>query len=1278
MLNDALNIISTNEDAMPAKFSEEEAFKNIFQLLRLKHGVDFTYYKQTTIRRRILRRMVILKQEKIVEYLQYIEKNNVEVDTLFHDLLIPVTSFFRDPEIFESLCKTVLPELVENIPVTTGTSANPLRIWIVGCSTGQEVYSIAICLHEYLSDKVSQIKIQIFATDISEKSIGKARSGLYDKGEMDGLTDGQVQQFFTKINGTYQVKKAIRDMCVFACHNFLKDPPFAKIDLISCRNVLIYMEPFLQKKAFTTFHYSLKPKGYLWLGKSKSVGSASDYFVPLGPKEKIYSRKAFPGKFINTASTHSEGILRDTDYGLRSNKKRKDDFQKDADDILLLKYTPPGVIVNDQYDIVQFRGSTGDFLEPAPGKASLNVLKMAREGLSFEIRNALQKAKKTKASVSKENIPLNNGKKIVSLEVIPLLNSADLHFLILFKDAAFAPGITGAGKDLKNLAGLTQHENIRIKKLEKDLVNLREDMRSITEDQEAANEELQSANEELLSGSEELQSLNEELETGKEESQSTNEELVTVNQELFDRNEQYNEARIYAEAIVSTIHEPLIVIDRGFRIKSANQSFYKNFSISEQDTIGKTLFELQNNGWDIPGLRRQLLKIQSENEKLISWEDTYTFPLVGKRTICFNAQPVQKENGEGLILLAMEDITHRAHIQLERNELLHRFQNLVEKAPVAICLLRGKDYVIEVINEGMFEMWDRTLEEVLNKPAFDVLTELRDQGFKELLDNVYNTGERLIMQEIPINLKRKGKLENVFVKFVYEPLREPDGTISGIMALAHEITEQVLSRKKIEESEYRYHNLVHTSASLILILKGEDLVISVANDSMLQSLGKGKDLIGKPLLTVLPEIIEQGLGDLLHNVFTTGESSYGYEVPVYIMRNGKMELSYYTYVYAAQRDLIGEIDGVSVIATEVTPQAEFNKKIKESEAHFRQVAELMPTKITNADAAGGVTYYNKNWLDFAGMDFEKLKDFGYHSIMHPGELEEFKKRFQIAFETGTDLEMEMRFMNKDGEYIWHLNRASPVKDESGQVKMWIGATTDIHNQKTKEDTKDEFISIASHELKTPLTIAKAYIDLLQINLQKTSKEDYNYAQKAAESIDRLNGLIGELLDVSKIQNGKLGLKITEFDFNEMISTAIEGIQYASPNHTIHRSGIIKPLVKRDKERLQQVVINLLSNAVKYSPNANVVDIHIAEKNGEVTVAIKDKGIGISKENVGKIFERYYREEGRATHFQGLGIGLYISYEIVQRHNGTLWVESKLHKGSTFYFKVPINYEAKKL
>ena len=642
------------------EMQEDDIFKQIMTLLRAKRGVDFTYYKQTTIRRRILRRKALNKIEKLKEYQHYLLENKGEQDALFQDILIPVTAFFRDSKTFTHLCENVFPKLFNEL-----STAEPIRIWVAGCSTGEEAYSLAICLHEYFGDTISNRKIQIFATDISEHVIAKARRGIYQKKDMAGISENRVKEFFTKIDGSYQVNKIIREMCVFASQNFLKDPPFAKIDLITCRNVLIYMEPYLQKKALTTFHYALKATGYLLLGKSETVGQSSEKFHVFSQQDKIYSRRVSADKFMQVATKKTETSLkRKNDHSKEIQISNKDNFQQAANEALLKKYESVGVILNDQLDIMQFRGSTGDYLEPAPGKASHNILRMAREGLSFELRNALHKAKSTYEVVRKEGIFIDKGKRKINIEIIPLRNTIELYFLVLFENTTVEalPKTKGAKTKLKKQEQEERRiELLRIEQLEKELSQVREDMRSITEDQEAANEELQSANEELLSGSEELQSLNEELETTKEEIQSSNEELTILNQELIERNEQLIYSRKYAEAIVTTIHEPLIVLTKDFRVKTANKSFYEKFNTNEQQTDGKLFFEIEGGKWDNPLLRDKLYRILPEQSFFENLEIPDILPSTGHPiTMLLNGRQLINENSnEQLILLAIQDITEQ-------------------------------------------------------------------------------------------------------------------------------------------------------------------------------------------------------------------------------------------------------------------------------------------------------------------------------------------------------------------------------------------------------------------------------------------------------------------------------------------------------------------------------------------------------------------------------------------------------------------------------------------
>lgn len=1258
----------------------EETFRQVLALLRMRVGVDFNFYKQTTVRRRIIRHMVMLQLENITAYLEYLKKNKTELDILFQDLLIPVTSFFRDPATFDILCDTVFPEIIKNQAAggPAGYSAKPLRLWIAGCSTGQEAYSIAMCLQEYLNDTINAGKVQIFATDISEKAIKKARAAIYTKKELEGISDKRLQQFFIKKDGHFQVKKTVRDMCIFAVHNFLKDPPFAKMDFISCRNVLIYLEPFLQKKALTLFHYALNDKGILLLGKSETSGNATDIFIPFGKKDKYFIKKTIPGRFINVTSERSETAIADKNYFMRIKEGKTEDYQKNADEILLQKYTPVGVVVNEQFDIVQFRGSTGEYLEPSPGKASLNVLKMAKDGLAFEIRNALHKAKTSSEPVIKDGIPINKGKNIVTIEVIPLLNTIERYFLILFCPSPPAPqrGDVGEGIPENEYPSIEGSENpslvggrARIVQLEKELAQAREDMKNITEDQEAANEELQSSNEELLSGSEELQSLNEELETSKEELQSTNEELITVNQELYDRNEELNQSRKFAEATLGVLHEPLLVLDKYFIIKSANDAFYKTFQLTEEEVLTKKLFDLQNNGWDIPGLRNDLERIQHEKEKMLELESTFTFPVIGERTICFNIQPIHRENGEELIILALEDITKRKNTEQVINESEAKFRNLIVQAPVLITILQGPSFIIQTINKTALEVWGKTYDQVINKPLFESSPELEEQ-FKSILNDVYTTGESFIADEISVQIKRIGKPDTAYFNSVYQPLRNLNNEIYGIIIIGTEVTESVNGKREIEASENRFSNILKQSLMAIGILKGPDLILNFANEPLIIAWGKGNDIVGKTLLEILPELDETEFPKLIRQVYTTGVPYYGYETKVMLNRNGEWEETYFNFVYHPYTETDDTITGVTILATEVTLQV-FAKKMQEEAAErFTILNNAMPQKMWMADEQGSVNYLNQQWLEYTNKSYDELKNLGWEKIIHPDDWNHNKQTWINSISTGEDFKLEHRFLCKDGNYYWHLSRGHAHKNESGKVLVWIGTHTDIDEQKKKELQKDEFISIASHEMKTPLTTAKAYLQLLELSLDKQNDTIYLYAKKASLAVTRLNELISELLDVSKIQHGKLDYNFSRFNFNEMIDTAVEDTQHASQKHTIKKTGQVTKEITGDKERLKQVVLNLLSNAIKYSPDSLDVYIDLTQNDNEIKVVVKDNGIGIPSQHLAKIFDRYYRVEEHAIKFQGLGIGLFISHEVIQRHHGKLWVKSEAGKGSTFYFTIP--------
>ena len=407
---------------------EEDIFKQILRLLRLRTGNDFSHYKQPTIRRRIARRMVITKKEDPAVYLDFLRNDKKEQDALFNDILIPVSYFFRDTKVFESLDEAIFAKIIENKSGEDG-----IRVWIAGCSTGEEAYSIAIALREFVSERMLDVKIQIFATDISENVIAKARTAAYSKQEIENISERRIRQYFTKIEGVYHINKEIRDLCIFAVHNFVKDPPFARMDLISCRNVLIYLDPFFQKKALTTFHYALRKDGYLLLGKSESTGQVPNLFEPVQKSNKIFARKNTRANLTAMPFERSESVF-PSKRPLESKKANPEaDFQKEASDILFSKYTPASIIINEQKEIVHFHGDTGPYLLPSPGKPNFNIFKMLRDGLAFEVRTALLRVKKTKEAAVRENVPLKEKGYSVNIEIIPLKSEEENHYLVLFK-----------------------------------------------------------------------------------------------------------------------------------------------------------------------------------------------------------------------------------------------------------------------------------------------------------------------------------------------------------------------------------------------------------------------------------------------------------------------------------------------------------------------------------------------------------------------------------------------------------------------------------------------------------------------------------------------------------------------------------------------------------------------------------------------------------------------------------------------------------------------------
>ena len=585
----------------------------IFRLLRRATKVDFSEYKPPTIGRRIQRRMVLHRIDKLSDYAALLHRDRSEINALYQDLLINVTSFFRNPEAFVALKETVYPIILH------GRASNaPIRIWVPGCSTGEETYSHAISLVEFLGEERSEIPIQIFGTDLSETAVQRARAGFF-KGSIEAdVSPVRLRRFFHKADGGYQISKTIRDLCVFSTQNVFSDPPFSRMDLVSCRNVMIYLSQTLQKRVIPVFHYALTPNGFLMIGNTEGLlGAGSELFEIADKKHKIYRKR-----LVSTPVTFGFAMAAERDLdGLEAPvpapkqteaTKVSPELQREADRLLLARYAPPAVVINDQLEILQSRGRTGPFLELPTGKASLNLLKMARPGLIFDLQKAVDEARKSGIEAIRENIHVDDGgsTKLTTVRVIPFRTPVHEQnsFLTVFEPAAATTTQLSKFQQLTP-AEDTEKDNL-IAQLRQELAATKDYQQSIIESQEATNEELQSANEEIQSGNEELQSTNEELQTSKEELESANEELHTVNEEMQHRNELLSELNNDLTNLLNTVNLAMVMVGADLSVRRFTSQATTVLGLMSTD-VGRPIPRLKLK-IDSAKLERMMLDVMQE------------------------------------------------------------------------------------------------------------------------------------------------------------------------------------------------------------------------------------------------------------------------------------------------------------------------------------------------------------------------------------------------------------------------------------------------------------------------------------------------------------------------------------------------------------------------------------------------------------------------------------------------------------------------------------------
>ncbi len=974
--------VKKSEPLLPQAAS---SLQKIFILLRNHTGYDFSLYKNNTIGRRIERRMTVNQIDYIADYVRYLQQNPVEVEALFRELLIGVTRFFRDQEAFTALEQKVIPRLFAN------RQANqPVRVWIPACSTGEEAFSIAIMLQEYGERLDHKPDIQIFATDIDNQAIEKARNSLYPDGIAADVSPERLSRFFVKEGNTYQVKKSLRDMVIFAVQSVIKDPPFSKIDLISCRNLLIYLGPDLQKQVLRLFYYALRPGGFLFLGNSETLGVSSDSFTVVDGKWRVFQRVQSSANLRGALDFAGKNLL-DRPLGRDNEPDKSLNMREVTEKVLLEQYAPPCVIVNEQGEILYFHGRTGKYLEPASGKASLNIFRMAREGLRMPLTAAVRKVITQKEDNVYERIRLNSddGNYIVKLSVRPISKPASMRGLMMvtFEDVII-PEYLDNGIEKIDESDLNDGQHVAV--LEQELKSTKEYLQTTIEELETSNEDLRFANEALQSANEELQSTNEELETSQEELQSVNEELVTVNSELQLKIEALTQANNDINNLLTNTRIGTIFLDRNLRIQRFTPTAMEVVNLIDTDQ-GRPLSHISSNlDYDdlVEDCRRVLDTLESKEIEVQTMNGRWFWmQVLPYRTV---------ENVIDGVVLTFTDITEQKKLQ----EQLHHLSRAVEQSP-GLVIITDAAGRIEYVNPKFTEITGYPIKEIKGQEV----KYLDDEGEPVLYSRLWQTIADKDEWHGELDDRRKDG-EEYWLSLSIAPVKQTN-KVTHYIAIGEDITQ----RKWAEEELERYR---HNLETVVEERTGE---LSKINNKLQQEIEERQRMEKKLayqaglLQHVSDAVIATDLDLQINSWNSAAEGMYGWREDEAVGRNldellqteflsdtqeaAQQELlsektwqgelrqrrkdGQVVHIFASVsllEDMWGKAIGGVTINRDITRRKQTEAALQESERFFQATLDALTAQVAILNDEGQIVAVNTMWRQFAEANDLAWPDYG--------------------------------------------------------------------------------------------------------------------------------------------------------------------------------------------------------------------------------------------------------------------------------------------------------------
>lgn len=1257
--------------------SLDENLATVISLVKDGTGHDFSAYKTNTVMRRIERRMAVNDVTGIGKYITLLRENPKEAQALCQDILIGVTSFFRDPEAFAILRREVIPGLLTN-----RAAAEPVRIWHACCSTGEEVYSMAILIKEYLSEHKLDTKVLIFATDIDELAIAQARAGLYDDNIEADVSEERLKTYFTRTNDhQWQVAKELREMVVFAQQSLIKDPPFSRLDLLVCRNFLIYLTPDMQKRLIDLFHHALKPGGILFLGNSETVGRSSELFATIDKKCKIFKRLMGESR-SNISFPFSASVRRPFGTGRlpRPAETLEPSLGAVAEKILMERYSPPCVVVDEKYEIVHISNRTSDVLEDPVGEPTKNVLHKAKEALRPALRAAIHKAFAEQKQIEFRGVKVvdSDGERAVNVIVEPLkmpLTAGKLA-MIIFEPAVLPMPSSGAGgadsmvsseESSRDMLVLQLEEQLRI--TSDQLQATAEQLESSNEGYLSANEELMSINEEFQSANEELQSTNEELETSKEELQALNEELVTVNAELQEKVEELNQANSDMENLLNSSEIATLFLDRQLNIKGFTPAAAAIFNLIPADTKRPFRHFAGKIDWStLVKDAETVLAGQSFAEREVAALDSehcYLKRIFPYRTL------QGKIDG---IVITLVDITERKRAE-EASMLLVA---IVESSDDAI-LSKDLNGIIRSWNAGAERLFGYSAEEAIGKPVTLFISPELHAEEHRILQRLA-AGERIDHYET-VRVAKDGR--KIDVSMTVSPIKDSAGKIIGASKIARDISERKRTEEALRHSQRQNEFLakVIETSSQPFAVAYPDGHLGLVNAAFEHLTGyTGEELRSIDWITALtpPEWrdIER---HHLEELQRTGQP-VRYEKE-YLKKDGsRVPIELLAHLAP---DAEGNPEYYYSFITDITERKNSEQVLRQQEERLRLALAAARMATWDWHVPSGDVIWNEMYYRMMGYEPGEVQPSyqAWLSRVHPDDVDSVQSNIQHCMTEGLVYTTEFRTLWPDGTIRWLQARGEFEYDLNKQPLRCYGVMIDITERKQVEQAlkdadrrKDEFLAMLAHELRNPLAPIRNAVEI-----QKCANMDPARITWCTNIIDRqinhLTGLVDDLLDISRISRGLVELKKETLEIRDFIQPAVETNQ---PLIDIRRQEFFMALpsepvwVEGDRIRLAQVVSNIINNAAKYTEEEGRIGLSVELSGDDVCIGVTDSGCGIDSANLSSLFDLFYQADRHLDRSQGgLGIGLSLVRSLVEKHGGDVRAFSAGQgQGSKFVIRLP--------